>query len=93
MSVASCCRLWFAGMLLLCPVAVQAAEPATKPASSERISDVRFQPLKDYDGYFPWTPPTSKEAWAQRAPIVRRQVLVAQGLWPLPTKTPLNAVV
>ena len=93
MTVASRCRLWFAGMLLLAPIAAQAAEPASKPASSERISDVRFQPLKDYDGYFPWTPPTSKEAWAQRAPIVRRQVLVAQGLWPLPTKTPLNAVV
>ena len=56
-------------------------------------NDVRLQPLKDLDGYFPFTPPTSKEAWAQRAAEVRRQILVAEGLWPMPTKTPLNAVI
>jgi dienelactone hydrolase len=55
--------------------------------------DARLQPLKDLDGYFPFTPPTSKEAWAKRAERVRRQILVAQGLWPMPTKTPLNAVI
>ena len=56
-------------------------------------NDVRLQPLKDLDGYFPFTPPTSKEAWAKRADRVRRQILVAEGLWPMPTKTPLNAVI
>ncbi|MFT4639191.1 MAG: cephalosporin-C deacetylase-like acetyl esterase, partial [Verrucomicrobiales bacterium] len=35
----------------------------------------------------------SREAWAERAKALRRQVLVANGLWPLPTKTPLNAVI
>ena len=33
------------------------------------------------------------EAWAQRAEQVRRQILVATGLWPMPTATPAQAVV
>ncbi len=56
-------------------------------------SDIRLSPPKDLDGYFPFTPPKSREAWEQRAERVRRQMLVSQGLWPLPEKTPLNAVV
>ena len=35
----------------------------------------------------------SKAAWEKRAERVRRQILVSQGLWPMPTKTPLNAVI
>jgi dienelactone hydrolase len=55
--------------------------------------DVRLEPLKDLDGYFPFTPPKSKSEWEKRAEHVRRQILVSQGLWPMPTKTPLNPVV
>lgn len=49
--------------------------------------------LRDLDGHFPFTPPASKEEWATRAAALRRQVRVALGLWPWPTRTPLNAVV
>jgi len=56
-------------------------------------NDARLQPLKDLDGYFPFQVPTSKTEWEQRAERVRRQVLVSQGLWPMPTKTPLNPVI
>lgn len=56
-------------------------------------NDIRLKPLKDLDGYFPFTPPSSREAWEMRAAKVRRQILVSQGLWPQPTRTPLNAVV
>src|SRR5882672_10512452 len=56
-------------------------------------NDVRLKPLKDLDGYFPFTPPTSKADWEKRVERVRRQILVAEGLWPMPTKTPLNAVI
>ncbi len=56
-------------------------------------NDIRLKPLKDLDGYFPFTPPTSKAAWEKRAEFVRRQILVSHGLWPMPTKTPLNAVI
>lgn len=55
--------------------------------------DVRRQPLKDLNGYFPFQPPESLDAWKQRREYVRRRILVAAGLWPMPTKTPLNAVV
>lgn len=55
--------------------------------------DVRNQPLKDLDGYFPFQPPESIDQWNQRKDFVRRQILVATGLWPMPTKTPLNPVI
>lgn len=55
--------------------------------------DLRLQPPKDLNGYFPFTPPNSLSEWDVRKEYVRRQILVAEGLWPMPTKTPLNAVV
>src|SRR5882672_4274696 len=77
---------------ILTAVAVAAAAPRALP-EGKLPDDVRLQPLKDLDGYFPFTPPTSKEAWEKRAERVRHQILVSQGLWPMPTKTPLNAVI
>ena len=56
-------------------------------------NDVRLKSPKDLDGYFPFLPAKSPEDWTRRAERVRRQILVSQGLWPMPTKTPLNAVV
>ena len=58
-------------------------------------SDSRLGALKDLDAYFPWTPSSSPSPseWKQRSEYVRRQLLVATGLWPIPTKQPLNAVV
>src|SRR5262249_25813845 len=50
--------------------------------------DSRLGKLKDLNGYFPFTPPTSKEAWEKRRQEVREQVLVANGLWPMPARTP-----
>jgi len=55
--------------------------------------DVRLQPLKDLNGYFPFNPPSSVSEWTVRKEHVRQQILVATGLWPMPTKTPLNAVI
>ncbi len=69
------------------------AEPPRALPAGQIPNDTRLQPVKDLDGYFPFTPPTSKEAWAKRSERVRRQILVSQGLWPMPTKTPLNAVI
>lgn len=56
-------------------------------------ADVRLSPPKDLDGYFPWTPAASAEEWGARARRVREQSQVSLGLWPLPTRAPLNAVV
>lgn len=58
-----------------------------------QAEDVRTQPLKDLNGYFPFDPPSSLSQWETRKDYVRRQILVAAGLWPMPTKTPLNAVI
>jgi hypothetical protein len=66
---------------------VKSQEPAPE------TKDVRLGPLKDLDGYFPWTPSESPQAWTDRAKDVRLQMQVALGLYPWPTKTPLNAVV
>ncbi|HEX3998303.1 MAG TPA: acetylxylan esterase [Pirellulales bacterium] len=80
----------------------RAADDVVKPAkpSSHRVlpegklpDDARLGPLKNFNSYFPFTPPASLEEWQRRAERVRRQLLVATGLWPMPTKTPLNAVV
>lgn len=60
------------------------------PAFSD---DVRLQKLKDLNGYFPFDPPGTLDEWNVRKADVRRQILVAQGLWPMPAKTPLNAVI
>jgi hypothetical protein len=83
-------------LLLLCcallPSAARAATPRVLP-EGKQPSDVRLEPPKDLNGYFPFTVPASKEAWAGRADEVRRRIAVAEGIWPLPEKTPLNAVV
>jgi hypothetical protein len=71
-------------------VAVSVLLGLSRAASAE---DVRQQPLKDLNGYFPFQPPATLQAWESRREYVRRQILVAAGLWPMPTKTPLNAVV
>src|SRR5271155_465457 len=56
-------------------------------------NDMRLGPLKDLDGYFPFKPCESPAQWAARAGRVRRELAVAVGLWPMPEKTPLNAVI
>src|SRR5881396_68298 len=71
---------------------VAAAAPRVLP-EGKLPNDIRLEPLKDLDGYFPFTPPASKAAWEKRAERVRRQILLSQGLWPMPTKKPLNPVI
>lgn len=79
---------------LLCASLPLAAADAPRALSAGTLpNDARLQPPKDLNGYFPFTPPKTKEEWDKRAEYVRRQVLVSQGLVPMPTKNPLNAVV
>ncbi len=70
-----------------------AADAPRVTAQGQLPDDVRLQPLKDLDGYFPWSPPSSATAWTARAEQLRMQMRVALGIFPEPTKTPLNAVV
>ena len=59
----------------------------------QKPNDVRLQPLKDLEGYFPFSVPATVAEWNKRSEFVRRQILVSQGIWPLPTKTPLMPVI
>ena len=77
---------FFSGSLL-------AAQSARVLPPGEVPRDARLGPLKTLNGYFPFHAVATPAAWKQRAAQLRRQVLVATGLWPLPTKTPLRAVV
>ena len=88
-------------ILLLCSVGITAIFPSrTVPAADFRVyedgaqpNDRRLQEPKDLNGYFPFEVPASAAAWESRASDLRRQVLVATGLWPLPEKTPMNPVI
>jgi len=61
-------------------------------AFAQLPDDARLAPLKDLNGDFTWKP-MAKEAWPARAEQVKQQIRLALGLWPEPTRTPLNAVV
>jgi dienelactone hydrolase len=78
--------------MLLTPALTLVAAPRVL-SEGKLPNDSRLEPPKDLDGYFPFTPPASKADWEKRAERVRRQILVSQGLWPMPTKTPLNPVI
>jgi dienelactone hydrolase len=84
--------LAFALLSLVSISAAEAAAPRALPAGT-LPQDVRLKAPKDLNGYFPFKVPKTKAEWEARAEYVRRQVLVAEGLWPMPTKTPLNAVI
>lgn len=69
-----------------------AAPPRALP-KGKLPDDVRLGDLKDLNGYFPWTPSATKAEWDQRAEYVRRQLLVACGLWPMPARHAIHATV
>lgn len=63
-------------------------------AAGTRPDDRRLKPLRTLnDSYHPWVPPQSKEAWEQEAARIRRQLLVSNGLWPMPPRFPLEPVI
>lgn len=53
-----------------------------------------MEPAKHYNlKYHPWDPPATKDTWEARKPILKEQLLVSQGMWPMPEKAALNATV
>ncbi|MEN9674317.1 MAG: hypothetical protein RIS76_213, partial [Verrucomicrobiota bacterium] len=78
-----------ASLIPVClPAALATARGAESPGTVPR--DIRLESLKDLDGYFPFNPPATTPEWGSRAEHVRRQIQVAMGLWPMPTRNPLN---
>ncbi|MCA9143185.1 MAG: acetylxylan esterase [Planctomycetales bacterium] len=56
-------------------------------------NDSRLGELKDLNGYFPFKVPASKAAWEARAAELRRRVMIATDVWPMPERTPMNPVI
>ncbi len=81
-----------AGLIAPAPRRAQAAAP--KALSTGQLpNDRRLGKLKDLNGYFPFEPSVTWEGWQERSEAVRRQILVALGLWPMPTKLPIQATI
>ncbi len=78
--------------LLLVAAPLTAAPPRALPDGAVP-EDIRLGTLKDLNGYFPFHVPGDTQQWTTRATALRQQILVSQGLWPLPTKVDLQAVV
>jgi dienelactone hydrolase len=89
------CLIGFTLLLSLTPAAPAADNDWTrvlapgKTPEDSRLGKART--LDDKDFFF--TPPTTPSEWNARRQELRRQVLVANGLWPLPEKMPLNPVI
>lgn len=79
-------------LLLMMTLAFSQAVPRALP-EGKLPEDKRLSALKDLNGYFPFQPPLSKEAWAVRREQIRHHLRVSVGLYPEPTRTPLNAVI
>ena len=75
------------------PAAVASAEAPRVLDPGTLPDDQRLGDLTTLNGYFPFEVPGTPQQWAKRSKRVHRQMLVALGLWPMPTKTPASAVV
>ena len=68
-------------------------DPTKVFTDGKKPTDVRLGPPKTLNDYFPFVVPKTKEAWEARRKQLREQLLVANGLWPLPERAPVNATV
>ena len=64
----------------VCPACLRLAPAADHPTDvlGGKPTDARLGPPKTLNGYFPFTPPKTKEEWAERRRKVREQLLVAR---------------
>jgi hypothetical protein len=69
------------------------ADPTRVLNPGQLPPDSRLGKPKTLNDYFPMTPSPTRQSWEARRKELREQVLVATGLWPMPEKTPLRAVI
>lgn len=65
----------------------------TVQGDGENSTAAESAPIRDTNTVFEMTPFASKEDWESFATELRRRILVACGLWPMPMRTPLNPTV
>jgi hypothetical protein len=80
------------GSLALALSAAQAAAPHSTQ-EVEAVRDARATALVTLDGEHPWSFDGDLAAWERRRERLRRQVLVAAGLWPLPERAMPSSIV
>jgi hypothetical protein len=68
-------------------------DPTKVFTGDKKPTDYRLGAPKTLNSDFPFVVPKTKEAWEKRKKELREQLLVANGLWPLPEKTPLNPTI
>src|SRR5437867_4055074 len=83
------------GLLLLAAPLFAADEPTRVTPPGECPADHRLTdaPRDLNKSYFPFTPPSSRAAWDARKQTLRTQVQVAEGLWPMPERGPVQATI
>ena len=80
------------GTFLIATALIAAPASAAEPGGP--LADALLKPLRTLnDAYHPWRPADSREEWERQAEAIREQILVSNGLWPMPPKTPLDPVV
>ena len=86
-------RIHFAVLFMLAATLTTLGGAPRVRDSDRPSTDKRLGPPKTLDDHFPFVVPDDVGQWHQRSEMLRRRVLVATGLWPMPEKTPLNAVI
>ncbi len=88
-------RVWPGAALLTCALCAQPEAALGQDAADAQVveGDVRSSSLVTLDSHHPWSAPASVEDWEKRSARVRRQILVAAGLWPSPPARNLRPLV
>jgi dienelactone hydrolase len=76
---------WLALIMALASI-VSSTAVADEPEPTRALRELN-------KSYFPFTPVKNGAEWKSRHEEIQRRVLVASGLYPMPEKTPLNAVI
>lgn len=79
--------------LLLSPTRATAADDPLPKVLEPTYIDPRLKTSRTLYQGSGFKPYDDKQSWQRRAEYLRQQVLIAAGLWPMPEKTPLNAVI
>ncbi|MFO0913489.1 MAG: acetylxylan esterase [Pirellulales bacterium] len=75
---------------------LRADEPVGRAADAAgpvADADSRLGELRSLDTHSPFSPPATLGDWRERAAALRQQLQVNLGLWPMPTRLPLEPVI
>jgi dienelactone hydrolase len=79
-------------ILIFAAFAISAAVLADEPKPSPTDPRTSAKP-RDLDGFFPFVPPKDLPTWLARREELKTQLLVSQGLWPMPERRPLQPTI